>query len=201
MPDFSDFLEVQTQTAWGRTLADFAAFCNPVPAARTLDVGCGPGLLPAIFTQKGCRSFGVDIDFVLLTSNLSPCLAAADVFFLPFPAGIFDLVTAVNLLFLLDDPPRAFQEIAHLLKPTGQVALLDPSEHISVEAATRLADERGLEGKPRGSLINWARNAEEHVRWTEKETRNLLAAASLELVESALRVGPGFARYVRAKRG
>jgi len=199
MPDFSDFLEVQTQTAWGRTLADFASFCDPAPGMCTLDVGCGPGLLPAILAQKGCCSFGVDIDFGLLTSPLSPYLAAADAFSLPFPAGTFDLVTGVNLLFLLNDPIHALQEIVRVLKPTGQVCLLNPSEHISVEAATRLADERGLEGKSRGSLLNWARNAEEHFRWTEEETKNLLASAGLELAESVLRVGPGFARYVRGK--
>jgi ubiquinone/menaquinone biosynthesis C-methylase UbiE len=200
MPDFSDFLEVQTRTAWGRTLADFASFCDPEPVARTLDVGCGPGLLPAIFSQKGCRSLGVDIDFSLLTSHLSLSLAVANAFSLPFPAGTFNLVTAVNLLFLLDNPIRALQEMVRVVKPSGQICLLNPSEHISVEAATLLADERGLQGKARGSLLNWARNAEEHIRWTEGETKELLAAAKLELVESVLRVGPGFARYVQAHR-
>ena len=201
MPDFSDFLEVQTQTAWGRTLADFAIFCNPASATRTLDVGCGPGLLPAIFAQKGCRSLGIDTDLSLLTFHLSLCLSAADAFSLPFPAGTFDLVTAVNLLFLLDDPIRALQEMTRVMKPSGQVCLLNPSEHISTDAATRLADARGLEGKGRQSLLNWARNAEEHIRWTEEETKALLASAGLELAESLLRVGPGFARYVRGKIG
>jgi hypothetical protein len=64
-----------------------------------------------------------------------------------------------------------------------------------------LADARNLEGKARGSLLNWARNAEEHIRWTEEETKELLASAGLELVESTLRVGPGFARYLRAQKG
>ncbi len=200
MPDFSDFLEVQTQTAWGRTLADFASFCDPQPAARILDVGCGPGLLPAIFAQRGCHSFGIDIDIGLLTSRLSLNLAAAETFSLPFQDGMFDLVTAVNLLFLLNDPIRALHEMVRIMKPAGQVCLLNPSEHISVEAAARLADSRGLDGKARGSLLNWARNAEEHVRWTEEETKELLASARLELVESVLRVGPGFARYVRGKQ-
>jgi len=201
MPDFSDFLEVQTQTAWGRTLADFAAFCDPGPAARTLDVGCGPGLLQAIFAQKGCHSLGVDIDFGLLTSRLSPFIATADAFSLPFPAETFDLITGVNLLFLLNDPVRASREMKRVLKPTGHVCLLNPSEQISLEAATQLADDRGLEGKARGSLLNWARNAEQHVRWTEDEMKDLLASAGLELEESILRVRPGFARYVRALWG
>jgi len=200
MPNFSDFLEVQTQTAWGRSLADFAAFCDPEPAVLTLDVGCGPGLLPAIFAEKGCRSLGIDTDLSLLTSHLSLALAAADAFSLPFPTGMFDLVTAVNLIFLLDDPIRALQEMVQVLNPSGQVCLLNPSEHISVEAATHLADARGLDGKGRGSLLNWARNAEEHFRWTEGETKVLLASASMELMESTLRVGPGFARYVRARK-
>lgn len=199
LSDFSNFLDVQTKTAWGRTLAEFASFCDPRPASVILDVGCGPGLLPALFAQRGYKAFGVDFDFGLLTTRLAPNLTQADAFELPFKPSTFDLVTATNLLFLLDDPVRALREWKRVLVPDGKLCLLNPSEKLSLSAARRLADERGLGGTARESLLNWAFNAEAHFRWTENETRELLSRAGLRLEESVIRVGPGFARFARAR--
>ena len=199
MSDFSNFLEVQTKTGWGRTLAEFAAFCAPRSASVVLDVGCGPGLLPALFTQRGCRSFGVDHDFELLASDLIPSLVQADALRLPFQSAAFNLVTATNLLFLLEDPDRALNEWRRILAPDGELCLLNPSENLSLAAARRLADERGLAGTARESLLNWAHNAESHFRWTEDETGDLLTQAGFRLDVSVLRVGLGFARFARAR--
>lgn len=199
MSDFSNFLDVQTKTAWGRTLAEFASFCNPRPASVILDVGCGPGLLPALFADRGCKVFGVDFDLGLLTSRLVPSLAQADAFALPFEPSTFNLVTATNLLFLLDDPVRALLEWKRVLEPGGELCLLNPSEKLSILAARRLADERELDGTARESLLNWAHNAETHFRWTESETDKLLSRTGFRMEESTLRVGPGFARFARAR--
>lgn len=197
MPDFSNFLEVQTRTPWGRTLADFAAFCTPPPASVILDVGCGPGLLPLLLAQSGSRSLGVDLDFGLLTAHLAPNLVQSDALCLPFRAEAFDLVTASNLLFLLDDPAAALREWARILRPGGSLCLLNPSDCLSLASAGTIAQERKLDGASRESLLGWARNAEEHARWTESETGALFAEARLILAESVLRVGPGFARFSR----
>jgi len=199
LDDFSNFLDVQIKTAWGRTLAEFASFCNPQPASILLDVGCGPGLLPALFAERGCECFGVDFDFSLLTSGLIRTLTQADAFSLPFQSATFSLVTATNLLFLLDDPVQALHEWRRVLVPGGELCLLNPSENLSVSAAKRLADERGLEGTARESLLNWAYNAEMHFHWTEDETRELLSRAGFRLEDSVLKVGPGFARFARVK--
>lgn len=199
MNDFSNFLDVQTKTAWGRTLAEFASFCAPSPASVILDVGCGPGLLPAIFARGGHVAYGIDTDFSLLSSFLSFNLTQADALNLPFPSATFNLVTATNLLFLLDDPLRALREWKRVLVPGGRLCLLNPSEDLSLNATMRLADKRGLASTARESLLNWAENAEKHIRWTENEMRELLSAAGLQLEESVLRVGPGFARFARAR--
>ena len=199
MPDFSNFLEIQTKTAWGRTLAEFASFCVPQPASVILDVGCGPGLLPALFACEGHIAVGVDTDLSLLSFPLSSNLVQTDAFSLPFPPTTFNLITVTNLLFLLADPLLALKEWARILIPNGEMCLLNPSENLSVAAATQLADSRALDGTARKSLLNWAQNAESHFRWTEAETRELLTQAGLRIEESVLRVGPGFARFVRAK--
>lgn len=199
MTDFSNFLDVQTRTAWGRTLAEFASFCAPGPASLILDIGCGPGLLPAIFAREGHTVFGIDTDFSLLSSTLSRNLIQAEALKLPFRSSTFDFVTATNVLFLLDDPLLALREWKRVLAPNGKLCLLNPSETLSVSVASRLAAERRLDGTARESLLNWARNAENRFHWTESETRELLAGAGLWLDESVLRVGPGFARFSRAR--
>lgn len=199
MSDFSNFLDVQTKTAWGKTLAEFASFCNPESASLILDIGCGPGLLPAIFAREGHIALGMDADFSLLSSSLFPNLLQADALNLPFRSSTFDLITASNVLFLLDDPLAALRVWIRILAPDGALCMLNPSENMSLSAATQLAEARGLDGTARQSLLTWAQNAESHFRWTENETQELLSQVGLRLGESLLRVGPGFARFVRAQ--
>lgn len=194
------FLEIHIQTGWRKVLADFAAWCAPQPGWATLDVGCGPGLLPALLGDHGCRAIGVDLTVSEFASErLHPTLLQADVFHLPFADGLFDLVTATNLLFLLDEPALALRELKRVTRPNGQVALLNPSEKMSWEAAAGLADQRGLSGLDRLSLLSWAELAEIRCRWGEPELCALFNAAGLSLNETALRVGPGLARFARGR--
>jgi ubiquinone/menaquinone biosynthesis C-methylase UbiE len=151
--DASYFLELQTQTGWGRTLAALAEWsaaqlgCDTQPGWRSLDVGCGPGLLPALFARQGGQAVGVDLEWGMLRSGrLHPGMAQADVFHLPFLDNTFDLVTASNLLFLLPDPLGGLRQMARVTRPGGQVVTLNPSEHLSLAAAEQLANERDLQG-------------------------------------------------------
>ena len=199
--EFSDFLEIQTRTAWGRTLAEFADWCAPQAGTLLLDLGCGPGLLPALFTRRfSSRAIGIDYDPALLASAQVP-VACADAYCLPFPPSSFDFLTATNLIFLLGDPLRALRECRRVLKAGGTLALLNPSEHLTVAAAQSLADARNLDGKNRESLLGWAKRAEKHGGWTEEHARQLLRKAGFDLKETELKVGPGFARLVRAVPG
>jgi ubiquinone/menaquinone biosynthesis C-methylase UbiE len=194
------FLEIQTQTAWGRALQGFADWCQPQPGWLVLDVGCGPGLLPALFAGHGCRAYGIDLDAASLAQRLHPALALARAERLPFPQGTFHLVTASNLLFLHPDPQHVLSEMARLVRSDGWVTLLNPSEHMSVAAVSALADQRGLTGLDRQSLLGWAARAEAHHRWDVAELAELFAAAGLRLQESVLKLGPGLARFARGRR-
>jgi len=194
------FLAIQTQTGWARALQGFADWCRPQAGWLTLDVGCGPGLLSALLAERGCRAFGVDIDKASLAQRLHPPLAQAGAERLPFPAGSFHLVTASNLLFFLPDPEAALLEMRRLVRPDGWVALLNPSERMSIPVATEFADRRGLVGLDRLSLLDWAARAQAHHRWDEAGLVELFAQAGLILQESALKFGPGLARLARGRR-
>ena len=201
-PDFgvdaAYFLELQTQTGWGQVLRCFRDWINPLAGWLTLDVGCGPGLLPALLSQKGCHSLGVDLDLEMFrSSTLHPKVAVADGMRLPFSGQRFDLITASNLLFLLLDPQAALREMVRLLCCNGQIVTLNPTENLTVMAATHLAEAHNLSGLARETLINWATRAETHHHWTELETIQLFESAGLELVETHTTMGPGFARFAR----
>jgi ubiquinone/menaquinone biosynthesis C-methylase UbiE len=191
--DADYFLELQTQTGWGKTLHGFAEWCDPQPNWQTLDVGCGPGLLPAIFSRLGCRAVGVDIDPQMFQPTpLHPAIVVADGSNLPFNLHAFDLVTATNLLFLLPQPSVVLIEVKRFLRPGGRLAMLNPSPFLNVRAAIAFAQERGLQGMARDTLINWARRAEVNHRWTETETQALYANAGMKYTAGVLKIGPGF---------
>ena len=124
----------------------------------------------------------------------------ADISLPPFPGQTFDLITASNLLFLLPDPQVALQQASSLLRPGGQIVMLNPSEHLTVAAAEQLAEARSLSGLARTTLLNWATRAEANFHWTEAETAELFASAGLELTETDTTMGPGFARFARGVR-
>lgn len=194
-PDPARFYRLQTNSGWQRVLADFADWTEPRLGWRSLDIGAGPGLLPALFAAKGLRSCGIDCDpQVYNPVRLHDQLALADALCLPFPTGAFELVTASNLLFLLPDPNAALIEMHRVLAPGGRLALLNPSEKMSVQAAARLADQRRLDSFARQTLLDWAQRAEAHRRWSETEIAELFQAAGLAFERTALRIGAGLAR-------
>lgn len=193
-----DFFSIQTQTGWRGVLERFVEWCKPQSDWLTLDVGCGPGLLPGLLSQRGCRAFGIDLDYSLLRQHWSgQPLTQADARRLPYAAKTFHLITASNLLFFLPEPIEALREMGRIARPGAQICLLNPSEKLSLASAKMLAEERNLQGVARASLIEWARRAETHRRWSEAELEKLYATAGLELVETALKIGPGLARFAR----
>lgn len=201
MHDAEYFSALQSQTGWRGVLSRFRDWIRPQAGWLTLDVGCGPGLLPALLTQAGCHSLGVDRNIEMFYPNpLHPNVGVADVSLLPFPTQYFNLITASNLLFLLPDPQAALTEMVWLLCPDGQIATLNPSEHLTVKSATSLAEERALSGIARETLVSWAVRAETHFHWTESQTAQLFASAGLEMIATHTTIGPGFARFARGVR-
>ena len=197
--DHDYFLELQTRTGWGKTLARFLEWCLPAPPARVLDVGTGPALAAALASQHGHFAVGVDHDPTMLAQSLHPTVALAAAEALPFPTGAFDLTLASNLLYLLPAPLPALREMARVTALGGHVAVLNPSEQMSVAVARALADARGLQGLARETLLNLAARAEANFRWSPADLAALFERAGLRLTATRTAMGPGLLRWALAE--
>lgn len=91
------------------------------PFRRALDVGCGTGRLTRALAQKGA-TIGVDTSAAMLAQarQKSPStLVQSDAFQLGFAEASFEVVTALRLVFHIEDLPSFFREIARVLAPGG----------------------------------------------------------------------------------
>jgi ubiquinone/menaquinone biosynthesis C-methylase UbiE len=104
---------------------------------------------------------------------------AGDALRLPFADASFDAAVATNLLFLLPDPRAGLRELARVTRPGGLAGWLNPSDALSRAAAAEFCDGRGMTGFPRFSLINYARIAEGHHRFSGEAWAELARDAGL----------------------
>lgn len=106
------------------------------PMDRVLDVGCGSGSMARLIARSFPQAevTGVDVrdqylDFARERAknedihNLT--FRSGDVFALPFPNAIFDVVWTKYLLQWLKDPKSALAEIKRVTKPGGYVVSCD----------------------------------------------------------------------------
>lgn len=196
------FSEMQANDGWRGILESFARFVQPSPNALLMDVGAGPGALVEIFADKyQAVAWGVDIDPAMMHRakelRQSHRWTIGGLPQLPFGPNTFDCVTAVNVLYLINNPQAGFQEIGRVLKPQGTLAILNPSENMSIAAAEALIQEKGLMGFAKENFLYWATVATKKPRWTADELQTLFAHSGLHLTDTQLKIGDGLARYAR----
>jgi SAM-dependent methyltransferase len=119
-----------------RTLYEqLAEMLAGIDARRILDVGCGEGALQAALpVRSGSRLVGLDASGTMLTTHPPP-VVQADATALPFLAGVFDVVVAVNVLDHLVDPTAALGEAHRVLVPGGMLLAATVSRRDSPELA------------------------------------------------------------------
>ncbi|GAB3409216.1 class I SAM-dependent methyltransferase [Schumannella luteola] len=92
-----------------------------------LDLGAGTGKLTRALAVRGLRVSAVDPDPAMLAAlaERSPDIPVAEgtAESIPFPDAAFDLVTVAQAWHWVD-APRAFAEVARVLRPGGALALV-----------------------------------------------------------------------------
>lgn len=205
---FADyFAQVQATPGWDTIMQSFARFASLLPHSRVLDVGCGPGSLARHLARDGHTVTGIDADPLMIdraqylaTEVSGVAFEVGDVRNLRFDDGAFDAALATNVIFLLPDPLAGLKQMTRVVKPGGLIAMLNPSPKMSVAVAEAQANEHKLEGMARVSLVNWARAAEANRRLSIEEAKALFTAVGLTQLESAEKVGPGLALFVKGVR-
>lgn len=196
------FTSMQSSAGWAVILESFARFAAPSPNMRVLDVGTGPGALVKLFRETyAVDAYGLDSDPSMCRRAIA--LQEMTVFItgalpnLPFASHTFDMVTATNVLYLLDNPQVAFNDIGRVLRVGGTFVMLNPSIHMSKKAAAALAQERGLTGFEYENFLHWGEVAEQHHRWLVADVDRFFGKAGLSLRETRERVGSGLALYAQ----
>ena len=103
----------------------------PVQGLKTLDIGCGGGILTDSLARKGATALGIDLSTKALkvaqlhameaqTANVSYREISAEALAQEAP-GQFDVVTCMEMLEHVPDPSSIVRACATLVKPGGWV--------------------------------------------------------------------------------
>lgn len=146
-----------------RLRAGFVRHADIRPGMRVLDLGCGTGTLTVLIREQhpGLLVTGLDIDEQILRLARSKSEAAGVdlgfaqgwAFRLPFVANSFDRVVTSLVMHHLEtvDKQRAFQEAFRILKPGGELHVID------------LGRPRGLYGRGMAQIMGRLERADDNV--------------------------------------
>lgn len=107
-----------------RSLQNIHAFCKP--PGKLLDVGCYTGTFMEVSAAEGWEVYGVELSSwaanIARESGFGPVYEGA-LTQIPFPSHSFDVITLWDVIEHLQRPAIILDEIAHLLKSGGLLAL------------------------------------------------------------------------------
>ncbi len=102
---------------------------SPAPGERVLDLCTGTGDLAKLCEKKATEVLGVDISFPMLKRAREKARRTkwvlADAEALPFPSNSFHKVVMGFGLRNLSNPERGLKEVLRILKPGGELGILE----------------------------------------------------------------------------
>jgi ubiquinone/menaquinone biosynthesis C-methylase UbiE len=139
---------------------------GPGPFDLVVDFGTGTGRMLTLFAGKARRVEGIDLSHQMLTVARSKLQVAGatnasvrhgDATASPYPDSSANLVIIHQVLHFLDDPARALNEAARVLKPGGRLIVVEFAphtlEHLRAEHAHRHL------GVSEADMARWAERA------------------------------------------
>ncbi len=135
---------------------------GPGPFEFVVDVGTGTGRILSLFAGRSDRVEGIDLSHQMLNmarANLAGAgfnnvaVRHGDATAAPFAADVADLVIIHQVLHFLDEPGRAIEEAARLLRPGGRLVVVDFAPH-EMEQLRREQSHRHL-GFSNEDIAHW----------------------------------------------
>lgn len=131
-----------------------------------LDLGTGTGRILSLFAPQTSQAIGLDSSREMLAIARTTIekqglrhvqVRHGDLYALPFADGTADFITIHQVLHYLDDPGRAIQEAARMLKPGGRLLIVDFAPHDLEELREEQAHRRlGVAGD---HMAGWLQRA------------------------------------------
>ncbi|UCZ55336.1 class I SAM-dependent methyltransferase [Bacillus shivajii] len=188
-----DFFDQMATTSWLSEIHDeFLKEIGSWEEKRVLDVGCGTGRL----LQKGAslttEVYGIDLSKKMvqrteeLLSDISfikqPSVQVGDAECLPYKDEIFDIVCSTCVVFLIPNAKWVLKEMSRVLKPGGNLALINPSTKLDIIRAKELSSQLNLAGIEKDSLLQWGRISERRHQFSVEEFEMLLKEVGFRIV-------------------
>ncbi|MDJ0922026.1 MAG: metalloregulator ArsR/SmtB family transcription factor [Henriciella sp.] len=111
---------------------------QPGPLHRVVDLGTGTGRMLALFAPRAAEAEGLDLSHQMLTvarANLAKAgvtnarVRQGDVAATPFETDSAELVIIHQVLHYIEDPAAVIAEAARILRPGGQLLIVDFAPH------------------------------------------------------------------------
>jgi ArsR family transcriptional regulator len=117
-------------------------------AGRLLDIGTGTGRVLELLAPRISQGVGIDASKAMLAlararlsrAGLAHCsVRLADMYRLPLPETSFDIAVMQMVLHYAEAPSGALSEVARVLRPGGQLIVVDLAPHDRDDLLSRLA--------------------------------------------------------------
>lgn len=132
---------------WQRLRTAMDHIEKKAPYEKTLDFGCGSGVMLPFLAQHSQQVIAMDLDllplervtrYIPLAKNVR-VVDGNQVTISEVTPGSFDVINALDVLEHVNDLPGTLSQLMNLLKPGGQLVVSGPTENILYQIGRRLA--------------------------------------------------------------